>query len=81
MTTSPICSSSAGVGLTTTTVPGGRLGSIEPVSTVIGVEPVSFGTMINAAAAIVVLLVMMLALNALAIVVRDRMQQKLGRPS
>ena len=37
--------------------------------------------LINAAAAIVVLLVMMLVLNGVAIVLRDRMQQKLGRPS
>jgi phosphate transport system permease protein len=37
--------------------------------------------LINAAAAIVVLLVMMLVLNAVAIVLRDRMQQKLGRHS
>jgi phosphate transport system permease protein len=37
--------------------------------------------LINAAAAIVVLLVMMLVLNAIAIVVRDRMQLKLGRPA
>jgi phosphate transport system permease protein len=35
--------------------------------------------LINAAAAIVVLLVMMLVLNAGAILIRDRMQQKLGR--
>jgi phosphate transport system permease protein len=37
--------------------------------------------LVNAAAAIVVLLVMMLVMNAVAIVLRDRMQQKLGRPS
>jgi phosphate transport system permease protein len=37
--------------------------------------------LINAAAAIVVLLIMMLVLNAIAIVVRDRMQLKLGRPA
>ncbi|HEX6244532.1 MAG TPA: phosphate ABC transporter permease PstA [Polyangiales bacterium] len=37
--------------------------------------------LVNAAAAIVVLLFLMLILNALAIVLRDRMQQKLGRPS
>lgn len=37
--------------------------------------------MVNAAAAIVVLLVMMLALNAIAIVLRDRMQRKRGRPT
>jgi phosphate transport system permease protein len=37
--------------------------------------------LINAAAAIVVLLAMMLALNATAIVLRDRMQQKHGRPA
>lgn len=37
--------------------------------------------LINAAAAIVVLLGMMLVLNAIAVVVRDRMQMKLGRPA
>jgi phosphate transport system permease protein len=37
--------------------------------------------LINAAAAIVVLLAMMLALNATAIVLRDRMQQRHGRPA
>jgi phosphate transport system permease protein len=37
--------------------------------------------LINAAAAIVVLLGMMLVLNGVAIVVRDRMQLKLGRPA
>jgi phosphate transport system permease protein len=36
--------------------------------------------LVNAAAAIVVLLVMMLVLNAVAVVVRDRMQAKRGRP-
>jgi phosphate transport system permease protein len=36
--------------------------------------------LVNAAAAIVVLLVMMLVLNAVAVVVRDRMQTKRGRP-
>jgi phosphate transport system permease protein len=36
--------------------------------------------LVNAAAAIVVLLVMMLVLNALAVLVRDRMQVKRGRP-
>jgi phosphate transport system permease protein len=37
--------------------------------------------LINAAAAIVVLLVMMLVLNAAAILLRDRMQQRRGRPT
>jgi len=37
--------------------------------------------LVNAAAAIVVLLGMMLVLNAIAVVVRDRMQMKLGRPA
>jgi phosphate transport system permease protein len=37
--------------------------------------------LINAAAAIVVLLLMMLVLNAAAILLRDRMQQKRGRPA
>jgi phosphate transport system permease protein len=37
--------------------------------------------LVNAAAAIVVLLVMMLVLNAIAIVVRDRMELKRGRPA
>jgi phosphate transport system permease protein len=37
--------------------------------------------LVNAAAAIVVLLVMMLVLNGIAIVVRDRMQLKRGRPA
>jgi phosphate transport system permease protein len=36
--------------------------------------------LINAAAAIVVLLMMMLVLNAVAVVIRDRMQLKRGRP-
>jgi phosphate transport system permease protein len=36
--------------------------------------------LVNAAAAIVVLLMMMLVLNAVAVVVRDRMQLKRGRP-
>jgi phosphate transport system permease protein len=36
--------------------------------------------LVNAAAAIVVLLVMMLVLNAVAVVARDRMQAKRGRP-
>jgi phosphate transport system permease protein len=35
--------------------------------------------LVNAAAAIVVLLMMMLVLNGVAVVVRDRMQQKRGR--
>ena len=36
--------------------------------------------LVNAAAAIVVLLIMMLVLNAVAVVVRDRMETKRGRP-
>jgi phosphate transport system permease protein len=36
--------------------------------------------LVNAAAAIVVLLLMMLVLNAVAVVIRDRMQMKRGRP-